>query len=195
MAIPSPAYSLISALSAVLTIFHFFHLSYCCLDRPCLYVGYQHLIFPVWPSPRRLCTTPVANGYYYPSTSSFNPRSTATIPLLILLIHRPYRPRFLSPSASAQLVAYFGFVSRRFSFTTDCQPSTLCHDLGSYTPTNHTNNPPRPSHPTTAFVRPAFRTEQCFRALCLCLLRSSALPYHPYAHTSLVFVLLASCES
>ena len=55
IAIPSPAYSLIAAPSAVLTIFHFFHLSYRCLDWPCPFVGYQQLIFPAWPVPHDAC--------------------------------------------------------------------------------------------------------------------------------------------
>src|SRR5258706_5358240 len=89
---PGPAYSLISTLSAVLTIFHFFHLSYCCLDRLCPFVGYQHLIFSSMARAfdacvRRLCAMVIIL------------RHPTTIPLLMHLIHRPYRPWFLSPSA------------------------------------------------------------------------------------------------
>lgn len=68
IAVPSPGYSLISALSAVLTIFHFFHLYYCCLDRLCPFVGYQHLIFPAWPA----LSTPVYDACGQSSTSYFN---------------------------------------------------------------------------------------------------------------------------
>jgi len=143
-AIPSLAYSLYISTSAVLPIVHFIHLSYCCLNRPCHYVGYQHLISTAWPEPHDV----VANAHY-PSTSYFNLRSIATITILILLIYRPIAvlDPYLHPP-STQLVAYSRFVSRGFSFITDCQPSTLCHDLGSYKPykqstsTRHTRLPP-----------------------------------------------------
>jgi len=188
IAIPSLAYSHYISTSAVLPIVHFIHLSYCCLDRPCHYVGYQHLISPAWSEPHDV----VANAHY-PSTSYFNLRSIATIPNLILLIHRPITvlDPYLRPP-STQLVAYSRFVSRRFSFITDCQPSTLCHDLGSYTPPNHTNNPPRPRHTRLPLLCDRhIEQSNALKLSAFCLLQSSAL------HTILMpgFVLLAFCES
>ena len=169
----------------MLSIFHFFRLSYCCLDRLCRFVGYQHLIFSPISSTVRASRRlwPMLIALLHPTIDCYNSS-------LILLIDRPL-PSLIPISIRPQprLVAYSRFVSRRFSLTTDCQPSTLCYDLGSYTPTNHTNTLPRPCHtsqPTTTLVRPALRTRATL---------SSTLPLVSSGHHPLPHTILMPCRS
>jgi len=154
IAIASPANSFISAPSVVLTIFHLSHLSYCCLDWPCPFVGYQHLIFSAWPLPHDACgqrllpfdllLQPTIECY----NSTFETFDPLPLPSLIPISFRP-QPG-LSHTLDSRLVD--SHLSPTASLRRCAMTSVPIH-------TDHTNSLPRPRHTTTTFVRPAFRTE------------------------------------
>lgn len=108
----------------MLSIFHLFNLSYCCLDRPCRSVGYQHfLIFSLpsptaWPAPKRrlwpMLITPRHPTPIYDRLLQFHFDTFDRPP--------PSCPWFLSPSAFDPGLSHTLDSSRRFSFITDCQP-------------------------------------------------------------------------
>jgi len=109
---------------------------------------------------------PAANALL-PFTIHFNLRSTATDPLPIFLIDRPLDPHLFS--IRPRLVVYSRFVSRRFSFITDCSLRRCATTSARIRPQTIQTLylDPVTRQPTSTLVRPTFRTGRRSRALCL----------------------------
>ena len=182
---PQPRPGLLSHISTVCSADHIPLLPpLLLLSRPAL--SFRWLSAPNFfqhgPRLRRLCTTPVRNGYY-PSTPHYNSTFDAfdppPLPSLVPISVRP-QP---SLSHNLDLCLVDSPLPPTASLRRCAMPPVPIH-----LQTIQTNNLPRPCHTTTAIARLAFRTEQCFRALWLCLLRSSAL------HTSIHTILMPICS-